>query len=239
MFSGSYQSQAQRQDRSYFKRLYNFNANVELAEFSLPFELSAQNQDNMAGAKVPSGVVNATQLPPIGDEEAQAAAMQAEYDQMDGQRQVLYDMDGNEILEDEYGNEMADVMDPEQYGEEQDYADGAGGDELKYEEFEALIEQQEDESSNKIAELRAANYVGSKGTPMWHLRNSIKTGEQAISFFAKYGSNMPIKFLNCNRKPVGPAEFRPYDLVTTTTQDRKELNQEYFTISAQGVVQVF
>lgn len=40
VFSGSYQSQAQRQDRSYFKRLYNFNANVELAEFSLPFELN-------------------------------------------------------------------------------------------------------------------------------------------------------------------------------------------------------
>ena len=40
VFSGSYQSQAQRQDRSYFKRLYNFNANVELAEFSHPFELN-------------------------------------------------------------------------------------------------------------------------------------------------------------------------------------------------------
>ena len=64
-------------------------------------------------------------------------------------------------------------------------AEGTGEDDLRFEEFEALIEQQEDESSNKIAELRAANYVGSKGSPMWHLRNSIKTGEQAISFFAK------------------------------------------------------
>lgn len=67
---------------------------------------------------------------------------------------------------------------------------------------------------------------------MWHLRNSIKTGEQAISFFAKYGSNMPIKFLNCNRKSVGPAEFRPYDLDVTPSQDPKELDQEYFTVSA-------
>lgn len=134
VFSGSYQSQAQRQDRSYFKRLYNFNANVELAEFSLPFELSSTGHD---GGKPSSGVVNATQLPPLGDDEARAA-MQAEYDQMDGQRQVLYDMDGNEILQDEYGDEMADVMDPEQYGEEQ--AEGEGDDELKFEEFEALIE---------------------------------------------------------------------------------------------------
>lgn len=163
--------------------------------------------------------------------------MQRQYDaQMSGQgRRVLYDMDGNEILEDEYGQEMEE-MDPE-YDQEQDY--GEEEDDLRYEEFEALIEKQEDESSNKIAELRAANYVGSKGTPMWHLRNSIKTGEQAISFFAKYGSNMPIKFLNCNRKEVSPAEFRPYDLVVTASQDPKELNTEYFTVSAQGVVQVF
>ena len=103
--------------------------------------------------------------------------MQAEYDQQDGEQHVLYDMDGNEILEDEYGNEMGDVMDPE-YGEEQNqYQGNQGEDDLKFEEFEALIEQQEDVNSNKIAELRAANYVGSKGTPMWHLRNSIKTGE--------------------------------------------------------------
>jgi hypothetical protein len=29
-------STAQRQDRSYYKSLYNFNADVELAEYSLP-----------------------------------------------------------------------------------------------------------------------------------------------------------------------------------------------------------
>ena len=114
---------------------------------------------------------------PLDDEKAIAAKMQADYDaQMSGHgRQVLYDMDGNEILEDEYGQEMDGAMEEgygqEEYGEEQDE------DDLRYEEFEALIEKQEDESSNKIAELRAANYVGSKGTPMWHLRNSIKTGE--------------------------------------------------------------
>ena len=52
---------------------------------------------------------------------------------MSGQgRQVLYDMDGNEILEDEYGAEMDDVMDPEeQYErEQQNYAEGEGEDDL-------------------------------------------------------------------------------------------------------------
>ena len=132
---------------------------MELAEFSLPFELSGQTQDE--SGKLAPGVVNATQLPPLDEE--RAAQMQAEYDEMGGRRQVAYDMDGNEILQDEYGNEMDDVMDPEAYGQEEPMGE-QGEDDLGYEEFEALIEAHEDEGSNKIAELRAANYVGQKGT---------------------------------------------------------------------------
>ena len=110
---------------------------MELAEFSLPFELSGQAQD--ASGKMAPGVVNSTQLPPI-DDEARAAQMQAEYDQdMDGKRQVMYDMDGNEILQDEYGPEMDDVMDPEDY-DQVEPTGGQGEDDLKFEEFEALIE---------------------------------------------------------------------------------------------------
>jgi hypothetical protein len=41
---------------------------------------------------------------------------------------------------------------------------------------------------------------------------------------------MPIKFVNCNRKQVKASDFRPYDL--ETVQDEKDLNVEYFTISA-------
>jgi dynein heavy chain len=65
---------------------------------------------------------------------------------------------------------------------------------------------------------------------------AIKTGDQAISFFAKHGTNMPIKFLNCNRRPVPVAGYRPYDLVVI--EDEKKLDREYYTISAQGVVLV-
>jgi hypothetical protein len=64
----------------------------------------------------------------------------------------------------------------------------------------------------------------------------LRTGEQAISFFAKHGNNTPIKFLNCNRKPVPPDLFRPYDL--NVVKDEKALQDEYFTISAQGVVHI-
>jgi hypothetical protein len=64
-----------RQDRSYYKSLYHFNADVELAEYSLPV-LSNQQPAAVGGhnqmkasssvsQKMPSGMVNATQLPPI------------------------------------------------------------------------------------------------------------------------------------------------------------------------------
>ena len=87
-----------------------------------------------------------------------------------------------------------------------------------------------------MGDLRGENFIR-KGTAIWHLQQSIKTGEQAISFFAKHGSNMPIKFLNCNRRKVPTQYFRPYDLVTVESE--KELENEYFTVSAQGVVQVY
>jgi dynein heavy chain len=64
----------------------------------------------------------------------------------------------------------------------------------------------------------------------------ILTGEQAISFFAQHGNSTPIKFLNCNRAAVPPQLFRPYDL--TVVFDEKELKDEYFTVSAQGVVHI-
>jgi len=47
---------------------------------------------------------------------------------------------------------------------------------------------------------------------------------------------MPVKFLNCNRRPVGPAKYAPYDLVVE--ENEKHLNNEYYCISAQGVVLV-
>jgi hypothetical protein len=67
-----------RQDRSYYKSLYHFNADVELAEYSLPVLSNQQPAAAIHGAaslkqgstsqKMPSGIINATQLPPIGYE---------------------------------------------------------------------------------------------------------------------------------------------------------------------------
>lgn len=55
---------SQKQDRSYYKSLYHFNADVELAEYSLPV-LSNQQQPTKDSQKLASGAINTTQLPPI------------------------------------------------------------------------------------------------------------------------------------------------------------------------------
>ena len=116
VFSSNYQSSTQRADRSYYKKLYHFNADVELAEFSLP---TMSNQQSPAGGhrRTTSGVVNATKLPPLGGnnleptmEEDELAHRQDEYGGEMG-------MDG---MEGEYGHEqpMDEEMDPEEYDRE-------------------------------------------------------------------------------------------------------------------------
>lgn len=72
--------------------------------------------------------------------------------------------------------------------------------------------------------------------------NTIKNGEDAISFFAKYGNSTPIKFINCVRDTSMPSYiFRPYDLkVIRTSEHQKEVTlNEYYTISAHGIVHCF
>ena len=72
--------------------------------------------------------------------------------------------------------------------------------------------------------------------------HTIKTGEDAISFFAKYGNTTPIKFINCIRNDTHPPElFKPYDLkVIHTSENQKELTlNDYYTISAHGIVHVY
>ena len=48
--------------------------------------------------------------------------------------------------------------------------------------------------------------------PLQAQRQQLKTGEDAISFFAKHGNNTQIKIINCNRAKYPPEVFRPYDL---------------------------
>jgi dynein heavy chain len=71
-----------------------------------------------------------------------------------------------------------------------------------------------------------------------HLRK-IQTGEDAISFFAKYGNTTPIKSIICVLAKTAPELFRPYDLIVLNMENITELNlSEYYTISAHGIVHV-
>lgn len=60
----------------------------------------------------------------------------------------------------------------------------------------------------------------------------LKTGEDAIAFFARNGSDSEIKFVHLNRAHTGLA-FRPYDLMVVAQGD---VNSEHFTMSSSGLV---
>jgi dynein heavy chain len=66
----------------------------------------------------------------------------------------------------------------------------------------------------------------------------IKTGEDAISFFAKYGNTTPIKFIHCIRAPTPKEVFKPYQLSVLPRQEREPNLTNYYTISASGIVNV-
>lgn len=156
-----------------------------------------------------------------------------------------YDAQGNLIEEhpdmenDQYAQEMdeAEYDQEEQNENEENDAQNANA-EISYDDFVKIIENNEDQEKNQAFELRKANFIR-KNTQIYHIKQGIKTGEHAISFFAKHGYNTPIKFLNCNRAKVPISEFRPYDLVVVDdNEDGDGLDDEYFTISSHGVVQI-
>ncbi|CAD7935566.1 unnamed protein product [Amoebophrya sp. A120] len=62
---------------------------------------------------------------------------------------------------------------------------------------------------------------------------NIRTGDDAISFFARNSATTRLKIVYCNRIPPSPVEFRPYDLVVVP---EKKADPEYFTISPTGIV---
>ncbi|KAG6597879.1 dynein heavy chain [Phytophthora cinnamomi] len=63
----------------------------------------------------------------------------------------------------------------------------------------------------------------------------LKTGEDAIAFFARNGSDSKIKFVHLNRAETGLV-FRPYDLVVVAQDDVTP--NEHFTMSSSGLVHV-
>lgn len=99
-----------KQDRSYYKSLYHFNADVELAEYSLPVLANQQPSVPKHGqpTKLPSGVINSTQLPPIQQKNA------SEKNRLEGSYDEEHPIDEEEDMEnaEEVEDEMNGDMDP-------------------------------------------------------------------------------------------------------------------------------
>jgi dynein heavy chain len=66
------------------------------------------------------------------------------------------------------------------------------------------------------------------------MRSNFGNGEEAVAYFAQHGQNSELKFVHLKKSESGTA-FRPYDLVVVPPN---ELGSEYYTLSADGLVQV-
>ncbi|OEH75824.1 hypothetical protein cyc_04028 [Cyclospora cayetanensis] len=65
--------------------------------------------------------------------------------------------------------------------------------------------------------------------------NIVKTGLDAVKFFARHGNTTKTKFLFCNRAPTAPLVFEPYRLVVVPPN---QVNPEHFTLSATAVMHI-
>ena len=66
------------------------------------------------------------------------------------------------------------------------------------------------------------------------IMDGIHTGDDAINFFARYGSDTPVKFVNLMQN-MELKEYRPYDLVVMTPHDEQNVH-DYYSMSAAGIV---
>ena len=151
-------SQAQKQDRSYYKSLYNFDADVELHEYTLPI------LSNQIAGKVGSGAANAKKLPPISEQQQSNTHIGMNMEMGD----IEYDMDGNPIMMDPMEQAMADY--DQEYDDEEE-EQNAGEDALQYEEFRNIIET-EGPQNTQMTDLRKANLIR-KGTAIWQMQQAI------------------------------------------------------------------
>ena len=76
--------------------------------------------------------------------------------------------------------------------------------------------------------------LAASADPFEDLQLSLKTGEDAINFFAQHGSSSPIKFVHLIKAESG-INFRPYDLQVVKPKD---CGTSYYTMSSAGLVHV-
>lgn len=65
----------------------------------------------------------------------------------------------------------------------------------------------------------------------------IKTSNDAINFFARYGSETPVKFVTLIQNP-DPRVYSPYELVVTDISEADTPADGYYTMSSSGIVHI-
>ena len=64
----------------------------------------------------------------------------------------------------------------------------------------------------------------------------LKSGDDAVAFFAKYGNTTPVKFIHCVRDPSSP---NPYHLLIEHEPSKLNKASSYYTVSASGIVIIY
>lgn len=80
----------------------------------------------------------------------------------------------------------------------------------------------------------AVNLTTALDDPDYDLIKDVRTSDDVVEFYAKYGQDSPVKFFFCRPAPAGLL-FRPYDLVVVR---REEAGDYYYTMSATGVMRM-
>ena len=95
-------------------------------------------------------------------------------------------------------------------------------------------------AENEVATQKTTNVttlvLQSDADEVDRIMSTIHTGEDAINFFARFGSDTPLKFVNLFQID-DPKEFRPYDLVIGEIKDN-HLEVEHYSMSPSGIVHV-
>ena len=69
------------------------------------------------------------------------------------------------------------------------------------------------------------------------IMSGIKTSNDAINFFARYGSETPVKFVTLIQDP-DPRVYSPYELVVTDISEADTPVDGYYTMSSSGIVHI-
>jgi hypothetical protein len=133
---------------------------------------------------------------------------------IDTQEQSKESKESQEMQEDEELEDEEELEEKEQPGLEKDIEEGKEGI-LTYETLEQILDRTN--SKNKSI---GKNWFIEKNTALFDELMSIKTGDKAVAFFAKYGNSTPVKFIHCNRTYQNEFRpYRPYNLIVAREKD--------------------